>query len=636
MKFNELKQRAGSYLRFFYSQIHQPPSAPNANQSSLESSSKVSSKTLFFALLALGALTAYLAYSFFFNFDTTDDGFYLQLLTTGTQSIFASPYHVIVHDIGSLFNHELLGYRFLTLITLLIAGIALVSSSLAFFNIKSNLKQKIILYSMVGTFSYFYFNLLPTFSYNTLALLAGSFWLAGIFLLLSKTGTANSLMSVLLISSSFVLAFFARPPTGMIFIVMTPIMLFVCRKIFSIQFSWKWALAGISAGLAGVGAVVYTSWEFFSKIFKLYLSLASSSHGNMLGKYIKACVQFGGVFAVTVAFFIICVVLYKNRSTLPKKSKIQLIIINSILLVFFILLARKMRGASINILSLLIVTSIPFAYALLRFNTLYKTKQMSPTIGKKVIFWLLCLITAIVIDMGTNGNIIFYASLNMVIAALPLCFWIFFKTDHFTKKLAYSNLLIIGSFALVGFYIWHFQFVNTYRAKRPASDFTYSKSSSFLRNIKINPKLAANIDAFSDALKNVGFDRSQDKIFAYPDLPGYISATGCKAFGNSWNFTGYKGIDANNCAYLDFEPLSPTRYVYILSGHAIDSDPKDSTQKLWFGISPKLKDKLLSLIEPTENVKEFTVGKPFYHFRNEKKYQLYLKGPYQLKNKSLK
>ena len=55
-------------------------------------------------------------FSFFYHFDVTDEGFYLYLFSHGSEAkIEATRWGDVFHYVGKLFNHSVLGYRFLAL-----------------------------------------------------------------------------------------------------------------------------------------------------------------------------------------------------------------------------------------------------------------------------------------------------------------------------------------------------------------------------------------------------------------------------------------------------------------------------------------------------------------------------------------
>lgn len=111
------------------------------------------------------------------------------------------------------------------------------------------------------------------------------------------------------------------------------------------------------------------------------------------------------------------------------------------------------------------------------------------------------------------------------------------------------------------------------------------------------------------------FNFDKDRLFAYPDLPGFIAATGAKSFGNAWSFTGYPNSDRSNCVNINLEPVGEVRYVYLLQGDSLGT---------------VLRSCLLKKLVPSANMERRNLGTGM-HYRNGNYYHLSIIGPYEMR-----
>ena len=64
-------------------------------------------------------------YRQFLFYELSDEGFYHSLLIAGPKIVLTTPFYLLGHPIGCLWQHQLLGYRFFNLFMVLIMTLAI-------------------------------------------------------------------------------------------------------------------------------------------------------------------------------------------------------------------------------------------------------------------------------------------------------------------------------------------------------------------------------------------------------------------------------------------------------------------------------------------------------------------------------
>jgi len=264
--------------------------------------------------------------------------------------------------------------------------------------------------------------------------------------------------------------------------------------------------------------------------------------------------------------------------------------------------------------------SIRFIFAALLLGSLFyliKIKNNDNANFRKLIFLIIIALAVYLHPTGTNTNFIGTTSFALVIIGGVFSTLLYIETNGFKKEKPFIFFILAGCAVVISYSTFLNQYMQYKRNASYDKQTHYSKYSSYLSGIKIEENLALNIDNLWLTLQSEGFNFTSDRIFAYDDIPGYLSAIGVKSYGQPWNISGYPNSLERSCHHLAHQTNTGIRYVYILK--TVTGQENNQIEKC-----------LLERITPLKNSKQYTIGKA-YHYRNKIEYELVLDGPYQLR-----
>jgi hypothetical protein len=570
------------------------------------------------------ALAALLAGAFTRYFDISDEGMYLYLLMQGKDATFVSPFYTLFHYIGEWFDHSLLGYRWLSLSLISVSALYLAHSATHYLHMLFA-EIKLPTYFLAGMLlisSLFSFWFMVTFSYNNLATIAAYMWVGALLMLTTPCNLPKASLHVSVLVAALFLAFLARPPFGIILLLITPCAVFYQQRVLRCGPAlWLWLLA-TAAISALIGALILDNTALLQRLLVIYPATMAASHANIIG---RAILQIGAAVAEQYPLLIAVLLFAGSRFLKPYSAFAArgarllawLAILAFMISLFGVQLAIAVPSPDpIRFAGLLLVTNVVFV-ALSWFQNppiaLIGRAPLKPLIFAVV----LCTIASLGSAFGSNGNIMSGAVYSMaLLAILPLGYGLLAVEKSILSPWI-LRLVFAGTALCIALVIYQNFYFKPYRVSGWSEQTARVTNNPAFTHIRIDAGLAKAIGAVQQALKDVGFDILQDRIMAYPDMPGLLAATGARSFGSPWMVTRYPDIDVSNCAHISTEPTSPIRHVYFLRGIPISE-----------GLSACLAQKLVK----AEGFASHSVG-DFYHHRNLETETLVLEGPYRLRRK---
>ena len=591
------------------------------------------SSILFLLLLSV------LIYSFFSDFGLRDDeGFYLYYLKQGITEPTFTFFHSLGNIFGFIFSYQLLGFRLLNLLFLIIS----VNLSLIFcyqFYFSSNNLRNLDFYlilSLVNIMTLGFFSFIPTFSYTSSATIACFMWSSLIFYI-SKNGRKMDSYYYLLLVFTFLFAISSRIQLFVVLGVSLPLMLFFINKFIN-----KETNISIFKSLTVV-SVFTTTFLFFhlhflTEILPIGKIIYETSHDSLLLFYLSNLSylifhQDFYIIYVSILLITFYVVLkYKLNKKLPSSILIVLILILVIKDIYgfsksFYDIAGTPSNYSNRALRYFFILTI-FTPILIGYFNFLKSKItfQEYKIDKRFTFLFLVAVSgSFFSSVGNNSNFVFWASFTIGLTSIPFLFsLIAFKTTNSLRLITVVSLLAF----LVNLSIIYREQIYQFR-RSPIKSSNFKESSSpFLSNIKIDPYSADVIDKFLITLKDINFNFESDRIFSYPELPGLLASSKAISFGDAHNqhlfskkqFRELKSIETKVCAFLIHENLNQIENVYILQGEAM---------------SQTIQDCLFQIIESESNVKTYSLGELInigmaYNDYSTYMTEITLKGPYKV------
>ena len=564
----------------------------------------------FFLLALLAVLISISITSFYIGFDFTDEGLYLYLLSHGSVSTFLSPFHIILNPLGTLFNHSLIGYRFLNLVMLLACYLILANQINGFLK----LENRLFLFVWLTLGIPFHFSDVSTISYNSVSTMSAVLWLATIIHYYKSSSTASLFFVGLCIFAGFL----GRPPFGVILLVVTPIILWGIDCI-EHQDSRRYqsGLIAFGSATAFIALFALANLDFSRSLLSIYATNIASSHQGLLSAYYSQLNEFVGEYRMTIIWPMLlplCSRLLESVS--PHRSKM---ILWGIMVSYLASLAYEVDNFSQGDKgeTIMFLTAISLGIALAISLQLFLQWKVRPS-NQRMVFRCLFIVLAsmnlgILSSVGTNGNIVRFVAFSFPLvtasAAVTLC-----QLQAVARHgRLISCLIATVYFSVSSRFLLDHQVLAIYRTA-PAHELVHRSNLPKMAGVSLDRDLALTLDKLNFTLTSIGFDYDEDRLFAYPDLPGDIAATKAIAFGNSWNITFYENSDVSNCNYIENEPNGSIRYVYLLVGKPL---------------TEALSSCLYERITPSGELKSFSIGKGF-HYRNRYEYSLELIGPYRL------
>jgi len=591
------------------------------------------SSILFLLLLSV------LIYSFFSDFGLRDDeGFYLYYLKQGITEPTFTFFHSLGNIFGFIFSYQLLGFRLLNLLFLIIS----VNLSLIFcyqFYFSSNNLRNLDFYlilSLVNIMTLGFFSFIPTFSYTSSATIACFMWSSLIFYI-SKNGRKEDTYYYLLLVFTFLFAVSSRIQLFIVLGGSLPLILFFINKFIN-----KETNISIFKSLAVVSVFTITflffHLHFLTEILPIGKIIYETSHDSLLLFYLSNLSylifhQDFHIIYVSILLITFYVILkYKLNKKLPSSILIVLILILVIKDIYgfsksFYDIAGTPSNYSNRALRYFFVLTI-FTPILIGYFNFLKSKItfQEYKIDKRFTFlFIVAVLGSFFSSVGNNSNFVFWASFTIGLTSIPFFFsLIAFKTTNSLRLITVVSLL---AFLVNLSIIYREQIYQFRRSPIKSSNFKVS-SSPFLSNIKIDPYSADVIDNFLITLKDINFNFKSDRIFSYPELPGLLASSKAISLGDAHNqhlfskkqFRELKSIETKVCAFLIHENLNQIENVYILQGE---------------GMSQTIQDCLFQIIDSGSNVKTYSLGELINIGMAYNDYSTYmtditLKGPYKV------
>lgn len=545
-----------------------------------------------FAVLSAVGLFFTLIFASFFHFDFTDEGYSFYVLTQGSLARFLSPFYLLGHTVGALWGHGFLGYRlFQIFLTTLSTGL------MAWFifpllSYSQNRYARVLLVFSLLILSFSCSTIFIVFSYNHLAVFSLMLWIIAVGQFQSRQKWLGAMLAV-----AVILAFFSRPPFG-VFLAGFSVLYLVYRRYTHGLLVYMGAGALLALVFLGMFFPVWV--DLFSLVS---VQVQTSHHGiftkdlGFLAGFFSVALAISGVFWGVFVF---------RRSYRIRCLGVGLAVVYFTAVLIMQGVFRYGEGElrhSIMIAST-VVPMVVFIerrdWQLLRYS---------------LFFWVLALAAV----LGTNTNVFTLMTVySLSVFILPLHFVLDRLTEGFSqyKRFVFPFLGVL--WMMMGVIVVHNTLLGAYRNAPGFLPSQVSRLNPAMQYIHLEPTLAKNLDELKLRLVTLGFDFQRDGLFAYPDLPGYISGVGARSFGSSWNSTGYpreiEGIEA----YLKLEPIRPFRDIYILKGVEFSG--------------PLLQCLDRYLVPDPARFGRYAVGDPSWHYRNDMPIDLVLEGPYKLRS----
>jgi len=592
------------------------------------------------------SFTILLLFSFGRNYGVhEDEGALLYYLSQGYSDVTFNAFHILPNLIGKLFNHSILGYRILNLVLLLICAKYATCKIYSFVNNKekSSKLDTVCNFLVVGLFTLFFYCYIPTISYNSTITLAIFLWIGSFCSLMnSKNLDKKNKSDLVIFSLSIFMALSSR-----IFFGISLILLSLLISIFlSLEKQSRikinlWVLVSLLISsilfycLISFGNLIYLS--------KISSSFALSSHTDLVSSYVSFLNKyFNKIFPVKIflaSLLVFVVHLFLKFNTSIKKNRFLLLFHSiqylSIIIIFFLSFKKIIKelgdfyvisGAPssmssqilLNIFSLILIFNLIYILYQLILYLQSNELEIRDLALKKFLLTLIIVLAVLSSPVGTNSNLLVFSALSIGPFSLPLVN--FFRNTSLKFKFKYffelALIFLIASSLLI--IIYKEQILHYRRNAEYKEQTHHSISSSKLKNILIEQRVADNIDAINVYLEEIGFNYESDRLISYPDMPGYIAATNAKTYGPVWFFGEFSDvkemhkIDIRNCSELINEVDDKTKYLYVILGGEFSSG---------FNGCFNVKFKKAS------NFKERYIGDDYNYF-NKRYMKLRILGPY--------
>lgn len=476
---------------------------------------------------AIAAIVLFLGYSFHFNVDFWDEGFYLYYYRWGSEVSSFNFYHLLVSPLGELFSHQLIYYRYLSLVLILSASLGMASA----FKLNNPYFKWLIPLSL----GLMYFNLPSTFSYNTLVL-AGGAWL--LVLLTRLEGSRTPMLVSMGIGLISFLIFSARAGSGIIFLLLCLMATFLMVS----QNKKRWILIACSSiSFLGLITLAYFIWQnSFTDMLGIMKTITKSSHAGLIVKYIKEVTTF-----LTKSFLPPLLMLMVAKKWFPQR-------LTAIIAVYLSWLMMREMVLDYDFLSL--------GFYLIGFTLAYLAMNLK-LMGRTDLMWILLSISFYMTSsLGTNNNVIKTNSLNALLL-YPCLFFLFFKG----RTNQQMNILGAIIFSVGLMTVFKKQFWEYYRHPIRTSQSYVRSHLPQLKHIKLDVSREKTLRQISHFLKSQEFNPATDRILSYPDSPGFVSYQGVRALGSPWNLSFYPQSEETNCFYIAHsKPMESSRLFLIL------------------------------------------------------------------------
>lgn len=582
-------------------------------------------------------------FGFFSNFDLTDEGYFLYLNQNGLNEIQGNLtfYHFFSHSLGYIFGHTLLGYRFCTLLLIIIVGLLFAYSIIKFtFQRQIDNHTSVIIYCFIMIAALHYFIFFAVMDYNTYAVLSSGFWASSFLLYYSSTSNSYRYLWVFLLGVSIFLSISSRLSFGIILLTASIFIfiIFIPRRklkdLFIILIINVFLGFGLYSYLTPEAISEYKEWLSFFSSNKLFTDENNSEIVYMLKFYIKQLYSLLSnqmFYYLLGLFFFIILKQFELKNTANEDEKIarlyaiKVLFILIFLIIFFIKVVILFLSGNINHFygwyNSLEIYSI---FIILIFYSIYINRKSF--FDKKNIFLIIIIAAGLTHPAGTSANIFVNQTYTLFLPAGLLIYLLFTTGNGFEdKKLLLLFFLVLFSLH-VGFNLAFENIIHARRNGSYANQTDYSLYSPYLKGIKIEKQFAEHIDNMIQLFKKIEFNYEADRIIAYGDVPGLLAAVGVKAYGEPW--LSIELVEVMNLTNsfmrtkkaIELEEADKIRNIYILNTNL---KPLPEDLRIFF------EEKL----ERNRNVtKQYKIGKgTYYWFKGPVEYDISIEGPFSLK-----
>ena len=541
------------------------------------------SKVKVFSSILLTGLLVLLIYSFFSDFGLRDDeGFYLYYLKQGISEPTFTFFHTVGNLFGYIFSYQLLGFRLLNLILILISINLSLFYAYKFYIDKLN-KVEIdffFLLVLVNMATLGFFSFIPTFSYTSSATIACFFWSAFIFNA-AREGCSEDWTYYVLLLVTFLFAISSRIQLFIVLSVTLPLVLFFIK----IYINKK---SDIPILKTTIVAIIFTVFfiglhsHFIAEIFPVGKIIYQTTHDSLLAFYLSNLIYIIAHQDFYIVYFSIILTFLYLYIVLKFNLKLS---INFLIILILLLIIKDLYGFSKSYLDIagtpsnysnralryLFILTI-FTPIIIGLFNLIKSKlsKKKLLINRKFIFiYLISLIGAFSSSIGNNSNFVFWASFSLGITSIPFFLCIL---SHRTINSANYIMVIVFLVSFINSSIIYREQIYQFRRSPIKSD-SFKGSNS----VKIDSSSANVVNNFIETLHSINFNYKTDRIFAYPELPGLLASSDALSLGDAHNqhsfsrkqFRELKSIETKICAFLKYENISEVDNVYILVGEPI-------------------------------------------------------------------
>lgn len=472
------------------------------------------------------ALVCFLAYCFHFNADLTDEGFYLYHFQMGSKAVSFNFYHILISPIGMMFDHALIGYRYLTLITISISAFALSTT----FDRDTDRSTKTLCLCL----GLLYFSLISTFSYNSLVLVCSC-----LILCFQHLEYRNKNYIIYSFFTGFIcyLIFSARFGSGLFVLMISVLADFFFSA--DVKAALRKSITRILFFLFCVLAT-YFLWESgFSQMKEILPVVSKSTHNGLLNKYISDLIR----FLVRSVFPPIVLILFSRRF-LASKSFLLLSLYCSWFVVSHIILKFDYPRFGYYLSGFLVALSI------IECAILFKEIKNS-----LITFLVFPILTYFSSCLGTNNNLFKSCTYNALLL-FPVVYYFYRKLDFIKQTIVLGLVFGVSSYA-----IYQKQYLQTYRSlPRAEQEFVTSKFEP-LKFIKIDSGLEKKLSDIYHKIKKQG-EFEDAAIVTFPNLPGIPAFLKINSLGNPWNVDNYANFVLINCTYIKNEKFRNKVFVY--------------------------------------------------------------------------
>ncbi len=578
-------------------------------------------------------------YSLFSNFDVTHEGYFLyKHIHSFNESPDLSGISLITYPLGFLFGHSLIGYRIVNL--LFITGIAFYYAvSIIKFIIKENIDKNVyyIILFFINIAALGFYSFVGILDYNAFCTIAAVGWVSSVMQYLyycEKVRQSNYRYIFLILISIFIfLAIISRFTFGIPLLIFTLILLIFLKKYFSVRVIRDSIVIIVPIIILFIMIYLYLSPEALSEI-KLWVDFSSNNNrfddsrssdvGHLITKYLKDLKYFVIYILKNVFPYLAIYIAFKKILLKIKTKKEYDIFLKYLLVIIFIInnmfdLIKPLYlgnyrhfGGWFSLKSVLAVLMLLIVYNII--------KKVS---FEKVLFFILISI-GLMNSAGSLDNIINMATNSIVLPAGMFIYLIYIKDKTFKKNRLYIFLLVLYLAMNIGYSVIYEQILYFKRNTYWSAQTHYSNYSPYLKNIRIEKDIALHIDKLWELLHEVDFDFNHDRIYAFGDVPGLLSAVGAKSYGEPWVFienylsNAYRNSWKKSCVSISTENQTNIRYVYVLNTN-IYKIPNEITDCLNSHLKP-------AVIHPQKHF----LGKGTYHWYNKDViYNITLEGPFE-------